>query len=144
MISYVAIRLRHSEFHAEIFLSLNGDFLVNNSYVDVDNITEDSKFICGVQTNNCSNSSPQVFWFLPSGINIASDQSVPGYYTENITLNATILYRNTTSEIPSQVGRFYCVIQCSTIQTLYVNIRKLVTIMIFTSLNIIGVIFSMQ
>ena len=119
-----------------VFLSLKGASIVNDGYVDIDDIhigmrgsNEDrNSLLCHTDAPGCCRVNgplPVGDWFLPNGISLEPFVSRGGY-RRNRNEGVTRLYRDLDTAGSAQRGRFRCEIPDEIMidQIRYVNICK--------------------
>ena len=126
-------------------MSLNGECIDNNSYVDIDRIGTDETgaLLCHTNRTDCGSSSTwfesvEGDWYYPNGAVVRmamTDNNTTGNvstapFISNRTQGGILLFQNMDSYSATERGRFGCVIPCdndTVNQTLYVNICELAT-----------------
>ena len=117
-----------------VYLSLKGDYLANNSYVDVDDIGEqESALICHTNKTDCCRSDPirAGEWYFPNGSRVQD-----GHWNQQFSGVNEYFYRNRGEKIvrlnrygnsPLERGHFYCELPDANEidKTLHVNISEL-------------------
>ena len=133
-----------------MYLSLGGHNVINNSYVDIDQIgsNDTSALLCHTNKTDCCNTtlSPNATalgsWYYSNdtvvGVSGDSNNST-AFFAVNRGDGVVRLFQNSSSSSNSEVGQFYCVIPDAnnTDRTVYVNICELKSCIITCIIGII-------
>ena len=119
----------HPLYPAGVYLSLEGQTIANNSYIDIDEIgiSDDSTLMC--HTNRTS-SMVEGNWYYPNGTIVETEgesNMSDAFFRVNKTGGVISLFKTSSNIASSETGQFYCIIlNANNInQTLYVNICEL-------------------
>ena len=101
------LRIKH---FTDVYLSLNGSILPNNSYVVINDIgtTERTSLLCHTDTPPMSGASDSGGdWVSPSG-QVAGDTQVPGFEVDRDSM--VVRLKRNYSQVPTE-GMYHCLIE---------------------------------